>query len=227
MDGHSIDDTVKTAQRIMPAIRVVHQSRHGKGNALVCGFTAATGDIIVMFDADGSADPSEIPAFIDALIAGADYAKGSRSLPGGGSQDITHLRSAGNRALSGLTNTLFRTKFTDLCYGYNAFWRDILEDLDLPSAGPQKKAVVGMVWGDGFEIETVLNTRVAYARLAVTEVPSMERSRIHGVSNLNAFSDGLRVLRTIVVERRRYALAGRRANAKLVTLELSPSDVNL
>jgi glycosyltransferase involved in cell wall biosynthesis len=225
VDGHSVDDTVATALAVMPSIRVVSQSRLGKGNALVCGFTAATGDIIVMFDADGSADPSEIPAFIDALVAGADYAKGSRRLAGGGSEDITHLRSAGNRVLSGLTNALFGTSFTDLCYGYNAFWRRILDDLDLPGVATQEKAVNGMVWGDGFEIETVLNTRVAAASLSVTEVPSVERLRIHGVSNLNTFKDGLRVLRTIFVERRRKASANRRETVPMMTLESSPSEV--
>jgi len=230
VDGHSVDDTAATAQRVMPSIRVVRQSRLGKGNALACGFAAARGDIIVMFDADGSADPQEIPRFVDALAAGADFAKGSRRLKGGGSEDITHLRSTGNRALSGLTNTLFGTTFTDLCYGYNAFWRDILEDLRLPlvdlqTVNPSKMALNGMAWGDGFEIETLLNCRVAGAGLAVTEVPSFEKDRIHGVSNLNAFNDGVRVLRTIFVERHRKALADRRADVPWVRLKPSPSKV--
>ncbi|XGX79529.1 Undecaprenyl-phosphate 4-deoxy-4-formamido-L-arabinose transferase [Terrabacter sp. BE26] len=208
MDGLSSDDTVATAQRVMPSIRVVRQSRRGKGNALACGFNAAGGDVIVMFDADGSADPQEIPRFVDALVAGADFAKGSRRLLGGGSQDITHFRSVGNRTLSSLANALLGTSYTDLCYGYNAFWRDILGELDLPPVDLQdaklrKPLYNRMVWGDGFEIETLLNCRVATAQLQVTEVPSVEKDRIHGVSNLNSFSDGIRVLRTIFVERRR------------------------
>jgi glycosyltransferase involved in cell wall biosynthesis len=230
VDGQSVDSTPETAQRVMPSIRVVSQSRIGKGNALACGFTAATGDIIVMFDADGSADPAEIPRFVEALAAGADFAKGSRRLEGGGSQDITHVRSAGNRALSGLTNALFGTTFTDLCYGYNAFWRDILEDLNLPpidlqTVNPSKMALNGMAWGDGFEIETLLNCRVAAAPLTVIEVPSVEKDRIHGVSNLNAFNDGMRVLRTILVERHRKALADRRANVRWARLKPSASKV--
>lgn len=230
VDGHSVDDTAATAQRVMPSIRVLRQSRHGKGNALACGFAAARGDIIVMFDADGSADPKEIPRFVDTLVAGADFAKGSRCLDGGGSEDITHLRSAGNRALSGLTNTVWGTSFTDLCYGYNAFWRDILEDLRLPpvhlqTVNPVRTAVNGMAWGDGFEIETLLNCRVAGAGLAVAEVPSFEKGRIHGVSNLNALNDGMRVLRTIVVERHRKALADRRADIPWVRLKPSPAKV--
>ena len=223
VDGHSADDTVTTARLVMPSIRVVSQSRLGKGNALVCGFAAATGDIIVMFDADGSADPQEIPRFVDALVAGADYAKGSRRLESGGSEDITRLRGAGNRALNGLNNVLFRTESSDLCYGYNAFWRDILEDLDLPSPDTQDLTKDGMVWGDGFEIETLLSCRVASSNLSVTEVPSVERLRVHGVSNLNALSDGLRVLRTIFVEHRRKIRVDRRVNVSLM-LEPSPSE---
>ncbi len=57
-----------------------------------------------------------------------------------------------------------------------------------------------MLWGDGFEVETLINVRIAKAGLRVTEVPSFESCRHFGASNLNAFSDGMRVLRTIRVE---------------------------
>lgn len=201
VDGASSDDTIAVAMRLLPSVRVVPQMRTGKGNALAAGFEAATGDVIVMFDADGSADAREIPAFIDALVAGADFAKGSRNLADGGSDDITRIRSFGNGVLNVLSNALFRTHFTDLCYGYNAFWRDILATLELPNPDVPGGDGDGMLWGDGFEIETVLNCRVAAARLSVTEVASIERPRVHGVSNLNAVSDGARVLRTLIVER--------------------------
>jgi hypothetical protein len=69
----------------------------------------------------------------------------------------------------------------------------------------------GRLWGDGFEVETLIHLRVAGAGLAVTEVPSFEYSRIYGVSNLSAFSDGLRVLRTILIERLRPIPAARNA----------------
>ena len=203
VDGHSVDDTVATAKRVMPSIRVVHQARRGKGNALAKGFEAATGDVIVMFDADGSADPSELPQFVQALLEGSDFAKGSRFCDGGGSADITRIRKVGNSFLNRITNNLLATKFSDLCYGYNAFWSDIRHVLDLPNPDAIAPADAKMLWGDGFEIETIINCRVAVARLVVTEVPSMERLRIHGVSNLNAVSDGLRVLKTINTERRR------------------------
>jgi glycosyltransferase involved in cell wall biosynthesis len=212
VDGNSVDDTVAAAVEVMPDIKVVHQTRKGKGNALACGFLAATGDIIVMFDADGSADPAEIPAFVQALVDGADFAKGSRFALGGGSEDITPLRSLGNHGLNFVANRAFKTKFTDLCYGYNAFWRDLVPVLDLPDIDLSTEDNT-MVWGDGFEIETVINCRMAAAQVIITEVPSIELSRIHGVSNLRTFSDGTRVLRTIAAEHHR----ARRNQAPAIT----------
>ncbi|MCW2812261.1 MAG: glycosyltransferase [Friedmanniella sp.] len=209
VDGNSVDGSVEAAREVLPEILVVRQTRKGKGNALAAGFLAASGDIIVMFDADGSADPAEIPAFVDALVAGADFAKGSRFALGGGSEDITRLRTAGNHGLNLVANTAFRTRFSDLCYGYNAFWRDLVPVLDLPALDlPAPES--GMLWGDGFEIETVINCRMAAAQVAITEVGSVELSRIHGESNLRTFSDGFRVLRTIMAEFRRARAARRR-----------------
>jgi glycosyltransferase involved in cell wall biosynthesis len=200
VDGGSQDDTVPVAQAVMPEIEVHEQARSGKGNALATGFEAATGDVVVMFDADGSADPAEIPAFIDALVDGADFAKGSRFAEGGGSEDITPVRRLGNAFLNEVANSAFRTDYTDLCYGYNAFWSDMIPVLDLPDAQQASRAEDTMEWGDGFEIETVINCRMAAADAAITEVPSVERLRLHGQSNLRAVRDGWRVLRTILTE---------------------------
>jgi glycosyltransferase involved in cell wall biosynthesis len=204
VDGHSVDDTVATARRLRSDVRIIKQTRSGKGNALACGFAAATGDIIVMVDADGSADPAEIPRFVRALLDGADFAKGTRFAPGGGSSDITRLRRLGNRMLTGLVNVLCGTRYSDLCYGYNAFWRrhSPVFGLDAESPAPADGT---RIWGDGFEVETLINIRIARAGLDVTEVASYEHPRIHGVSNLNAFSDGRRVLRTILAEHNYYS----------------------
>jgi hypothetical protein len=215
VDGNSVDGTIETAQRVLPWVKAISQTRKGKGNAMACGFAAATGDVIVMFDADGSADPAEIPAFVRALIDGADFAKGSRFVRGGGSDDITLLRKSGNAGLNGVANALFGTSYTDLCYGYNAFWADILPVLDLPPIQTPAPADGSMLWGDGFEIETVLNCRVAAAGLKITEVPSMERERIFGQTNLRTFADGTRVLRTLAAERRRAS----RGRAERVQVE--------
>lgn len=202
VDGGSVDGTIDVAQELMPGIDIVQQTRRGKGNALACGFAACTGDIIVMIDADGSTDPREIPLFVDALLAGSDFAKGTRFRYGGQSLDITPTRRAGNLMLNTTVNVLFGTRFSDLCYGYNAFWRDVLPVLDLPDVDLAAPDDGTKLWGDGFEIETLINIRVARGyRAGIAEIPSIERERIHGESNLNAVRDGLRVMRTIWSER--------------------------
>lgn len=219
VDGHSVDDTCAVARRLRPDVRIVTQTRSGKGNALACGFAAATGQIIVMLDADGSADAGEIPMFVQALLDGADFAKGSRFAPGGGSSDLTRLRTWGNHLLMAMVNRVYSTDYSDLCYGFNVFWRRHLSVLRLDSTTPAEGGK--RLWGDGFEIETLIAIRVTVARLAVAEVPSFEHSRIHGVSNLTAFGDGLRVLRMIFIERRtrRAAMAPPRENSHPGRLE--------
>jgi glycosyltransferase involved in cell wall biosynthesis len=199
VDGGSVDDTVAVAKECRPDVLVVDQSRTGKGNALACGMFAASGDIIVLLDADGSTDPAEIPAFVAALVAGADYVKGSRVLPGGGSDDLTAWRRFGNACLTWVMNTLFNTHFTDTCYGYNSLWRRHLDVFDL-DVTPFAPGEVGRRWGDGFEIEVLLHARAAGGGLRIGEVPSVERNRLFGESNLHAIRDGMRILRTIVRE---------------------------
>jgi glycosyltransferase involved in cell wall biosynthesis len=198
VDGHSDDDTIAVARKSVPEIVVVRQTRRGKGNALAAGFVAATGDYIVMIDADGSMDPGEIPSFVEALDKGADYAKGSRFITGGGSDDISRVRNLGNLFLNGVTNLLFRTRYSDLCYGYNAFRRECVATFALP---PAHDATVDSHWGDGFEIETLINIRVAKAKHEIHEVASFEFVRRSGESNLRTFRDGFRVLATILRER--------------------------
>jgi glycosyltransferase involved in cell wall biosynthesis len=219
VDGNSTDDTVAVAQGLWPEITVIGQTRKGKGNALACGFAEASGDFIVMLDADGSTDPAEIPRFVEALKQGADFAKGSRFMPGAGSSDISRLRQLGNYFLNKWVNLIYGTRYTDLCYGYNAFRRECLSVMDLED--PDALSSDGtMLWGDGFEVETLINVRIAKAGLVVAEVPSFEHSRHHGDSNLNAFSDGIRVLRTIHNERKR----GARRTAR--SLQATPRDVS-
>ena len=203
VDGHSVDDTIAVARQLRPDVRVVQQTRRGKGNALACGFEAATGDVIAMVDADGSTDPGEIPRFVQALLSGADFAKGTRFAAGGGSSDITRLRRLGNRMLGAAVNLSHGTHYSDLCYGFNVFWQKYVPVLDLDITSAPSPRGDGLLWGDGFEIETLIHMRVAEEGLRVAEVPSFEHPRIHGASNLDAFSDGLRVLTTILVERRR------------------------
>jgi glycosyltransferase involved in cell wall biosynthesis len=217
VDGHSTDGTIAVARKLRPDVRVIDQTRRGKGNALACGMAAATGDIIITLDADGSTDPGEIPRFLSVLRTGADFAKGCRFMQGGGG-DITRLRRIGNGILCRFARLMFRTWFSDLCYGYNAFWRHCLPALGLDHELAPGEDPMQMRWGDGFEIETLINVRVAMAGLNVAEVPSFERQRLFGQSNLNATRDGIRVLRTLLRERLHGPVA-RPASAEIVTAE--------
>lgn len=206
VDGNSSDGSFEAAREALPKAKVIRQTRRGKGNAMACGFAEVTGDAIVMFDIDGSADPYEIPRFIEALTDGADLAKGTRFRDGGGSEDITKLRAAGNSGLNLLASVLSGHRFSDLCYGYNAFWADQLYMLDLPDTESESDV---MLRGDGFEIEALIIGRFALSGAKITEVPSFEYDRYHGHTNLNTFRDGFRVLWTIMQDRR-YARAIRK-----------------
>ncbi len=187
VDGLSTDRTVPLAKALRPDVKIVMETKPGKGTALIAGFHAATGDIIAAIDADGSMDPAELHTFVGQLVAGADYVKGSRFVQGGGTVDMELHRRLGNWGLMMTAKVLFGGKYSDLCYGYFAFWRDALPiiDPDVP----------------GFEIETQINVRVLKANLKIAEVASFEERRIHGVSNLNTWRDGFRILRTILRER--------------------------
>ena len=96
-------------------------------------------------------------------------------------------RRMGNAAFVRMVRWLFGGRYTDLCYGYNAFWRDVLPALSLD--------------GDGFEIETMMNIRALRARLLVVEVASFESRRAHGIAKLRTIPDGWRVLKAILSER--------------------------
>ncbi len=194
VDGNSTDATLITACSCRPDIRVVTQQGEGKGSALRTGFLAATGDILVMMDADGSMAPQEIRHYLHFLTNGYDFVKGSRFVVGGGSSDITRFRRLGNRFLLTVFNALYDADLTDLCYGFCAFHRRYLEMLALSATG--------------FEIEAEMVARAMQAGLRIAEVPSFELPRRAGKSNLHSIRDGFRVLRTVVRDHR-TGLSGR------------------
>lgn len=189
VDGRSDDDTERIARVLRSDVRVVHELKHGKGAAMRAGFQAATGEYLIALDADGSMDGVEIGAFRDALVAGADYVKGSRFCAGAGSSDITPLRRFGDWAICILIQLLFGARYSDATYGYVGIRADRLDSLAIDS--------------DGFEVETLIGIRACRARLKTSEVPCFESHRIHGVSNLSVFHDGLRILGVIIRERLR------------------------
>lgn len=188
VDGRSTDGTIAAALRARPDATIVHERTPGKGAALRAGFAQASGDVVVMLDADGSMDPAEITRYVAKLEDGYDLVKGSRFLPSGGTTDISRVRNLGNLALLTLANRLCRSAFTELCYGFMAFRRSALRQLALTA--------------DGFEIETQIVVRALCSGLRVAEVPSFEAERRSGTSNLRAVRDGSRVLRELLQARR-------------------------
>lgn len=187
VDGRSTDNTAEVALRLRPDIKVITQTGTGKGDALLKGFAECSGDIIVAMDGDGSTHGCEIIHFVSALAAGADFAKGSRFTSGGRSDDITLGRLYGNRLLLALVNRVHGTRYSDLCYGYNAFWSRHLSTLAVDCAG--------------FEVEALMSIRAAKAGLRIREVPSHEHPRLHGRSKLRAIRDGWRILGVILREK--------------------------
>jgi len=208
VDGNSSDRTIEVALSIRADTVVVNDRVPGKGAALRAGFAAATGEYVVMLDADGSMDPIEIKAFTAALDAGHDLVKGSRFLGNGGTSDISPLRQVGNAALRTMANVLFRTRQTDLCYGYAAFRREAIIPLALDA--------------QGFEIESQLFLRAIANGLSVTEIPSFEAPRISGTSNLHTFRDGWRVFRSIMHEWSRPKVDRRKVPRREISIPEAP-----
>jgi glycosyltransferase involved in cell wall biosynthesis len=204
VDGLSTDGTVDVARECVPDVMVVLETRRGKGAAVRAGFAAATGDIVVMIDADGSMDPGEIGRYVQSVEDGADLAKGSRKLAGGGSADLTLLREFGNRCLLVGANGMFGTRFSELCYGFMALRRSRIAALALVS--------------DGFEIETEIVVRAVRCGLKVAEVPSFEAPRRAGTSNLSVGRDGLRILRTLLTVRLNLRRAQARADQRRIKI---------
>ena len=208
VDGNSSDRTIEVALSIRADTVVVNDRVPGKGAALRAGFAAATGEYVVMLDADGSMDPIEIKDFTAALDAGHDFVKGSRFLGNGGTSDISPLRQVGNAALRTMANVLFRTRQTDLCYGYAAFRREAIIPLALDA--------------QGFEIESQLFLRAIANGLSVTEIPSFEAPQISGTSNLHTFRDGWRVFRSIMHEWSRPKVDRRKVPRREISIPEAP-----
>lgn len=186
VDGLSTDDTVLAAKKLHPSVQILYQPGRGKGDALKCGIEQAKGDIIVTLDADGTTDPVDMPRFVAPLLKGYDFAKGSRftlSRPAGKPRH----RIFGNLIIVTVYNVLFRTGYTDVCSGYNAFWKRAITSLDLSDWTNQE--------------EPLLNARVSRAGLRVLEVGHHDRGRIGGETKQPSFQQGSGAIRTVIRER--------------------------
>lgn len=188
VDGHSIDGTPDLARKIRPNAKIVFQKGKGKGNAIKCGLKYATGKCIVFMDGDYSHNPREIPTLIAKLKQGYDIVQGSRFMSGGGSEDLTPLRRFGARLITYFINLLFGTKYTDVCYGFIAIKRNVLDKIDYSSLS------------DDIIMEAQLLCRAAKSGLRVAQVPSFERKRLHGNSSFNTLRIGLLNFAIIIKE---------------------------
>jgi hypothetical protein len=181
VDNGSDDGSADLA--IAAGARVIHESRRGYGSAYLAGFAAATGDYIVMIDADLTYDFCEIPRFVAELDAGAQLVMGNRLgdvRPGA----MSLLSKIGNPLLSGFLNLLYRTPVRDAHCGLRAFRRDALPLLELQSTGME------------FASEMVI--RAAKSKLVISELPIALHPR-GGDSKLSPFRDGWRHLRLMLV----------------------------
>ena len=186
VDGHSTDDTVDKARQVRPDIHVVYQPGKGKGEALRHGVQKASGDIIVTLDADGQTDPAEMPKFIEPLLDGYDWAKGSR-LTYGRPLNMPWHRWLGNRVLAITSNILYGTRYTDICSGYNAFRKEAFQHLKLSY--------------DSFEMEQQMLVKIKKARMKVKEVAHLDVGRIDGVSKISSVKQGFIDWFVIISER--------------------------
>jgi glycosyltransferase involved in cell wall biosynthesis len=181
VDGYSKDKTVEYAKEM--GAKIIYDNK-GKGSALIKGFNAAKGRIIISMDADLSNRPNELKLLIAGIEAGYEVCMGSRFLTGGGSDDMPLIRKIGNKFFVVLVNMRYRSHYTDMCYGYRSFARGVSQRLHLKETG--------------FGIETEINIKAMKLKMRVLEVPSYEKLRASGEGKLNSLSDGFIILKTIL-----------------------------
>jgi glycosyltransferase involved in cell wall biosynthesis len=181
VDGHSTDDTIIVAQKLSPGIKVFYQPNKGKGDALKCGVNEAKGEIIITLDADGETPPEEIGNFINPLLEGYSFAKGSR-LYKRKPKKMPRYRWFGNKVLALTCNVLYGTQFSDVCSGYNSFWRKDFLKLDLSYSENEI----------GCSLEQQMIVRAKKSGMKIKEVPINSDGRINGKSVINGLRQSVK-----------------------------------
>jgi len=185
VDGHSKDRTLELVKKARPDARIILQRGKGKAIAMRQGIDAATGDIVVTLDGDGSSDPAEIPKFVRAILEGNHIAKGSRFLAGG--PRMPFHRQYLNIMLTLFTDFLYMARFTDVTCGFNAFRRSAILNLDFMRTG--------------FGYEPVIYALAKKSHYRIVEVPCKDRGRKSGASKLPALTQGLKAAIILLKER--------------------------
>jgi len=183
VDGHSNDRTIETAKRIYPDIKILQQTGYGKGNAIVCGAQAAVGDYFLVLDADGSQLPEEIPVYMEEARHGYDLVKGSRYMTGGYSEEKTWDRRIITHIAQTIANKLWKTEFTDICFGLFLIKRNKFMELNIQS--------------QRHDVEWEMMAKSVRYNYTIVEVPSYEAKRISGRSHVSYLRDGWLIARTI------------------------------
>ena len=184
VDGHSQDESIRVARSLLPQARIIVQKGLGKGEAITFGAKIAKGNYVGVLDSDGSNDPRELYSYVDLARKGFDLVKGTRYMEGGRSYDETFFRKLLIIGAQKVANTLWGSCFRDISYGMFLMKRESLLELELQSRR--------------HDVEWELMGEAHRRGLAIVEIPSVERKRISGRSNVKIVYDGFLIAKVVL-----------------------------
>jgi len=175
-------DILRSLQKEYPHWKFIyHEVNRGKGAALRSGFKEATGDIVLIQDADLEYDPRDYPALLAPILDGhADVVFGSRFIGNGPHRVVFFWHSLGNRFLTMLSNMMTDLNLSDMEVGYKVFKREVLESISLRE--------------ERFGIEVEITAKIARKKWKIYEVPVSYYGRDYAEGKKITWKDGFRAL---------------------------------